>query len=100
MEKLDLNKVRRHKLEDDNKNKSKNGRCMQSSIGQFNKRIDEQLAKEIRNNGRYLGCSRCVKDCYWDCFTYNNKFYIFLNDEYDAWECTLEEVEQYNECPV
>lgn len=51
---------------------------MSSSIGKWDKRINEQLAKEIRGKGRFLG----------------------ILTEYNAWEATLEEIELYNECPV
>jgi hypothetical protein len=45
--------------------------------------LNDLLAKEILKNGKYVSNGCFVKDCFWAGYEYNNKCYLFLNNQCD-----------------
>lgn len=62
------------------------------------KKIKESVARQVVDNGKFLGRSHYEKDCYWACYEYKEKYYISLNDDCDSmWEADSEDIDNYNE---
>ena len=56
---------------------------------------DEELSKDVCNNGIFLGSCQTEKDCSWICYQLGEKYYIGLNSEYDIWLADKEDIEMY-----
>ena len=61
----------------------------------WDKRIPVEEAKKIIENGDCLGDCLSEKDCYWRCYSLDNKYYMGLCDNEDLWEVPRGTVDYY-----
>lgn len=58
--------------------------------------VSENAGREIIANGKYLGSSEMVKDCFWGGHMYHDSYYLSLNNEPDkVWLVDKETIELY-----
>jgi hypothetical protein len=69
---------------------------MEKFNADWNKRLPKEIGKDIRDNGKRLGESEHVKDCYWSGYEKDGKYYVSLNDDYGSfWETSYDDMADY-----
>ena len=58
-------------------------------------RLTKEFADKVIKEGIILGDGVHVKDCFWRCYEYQNRFFIGLNDENNLWETDEETCRDY-----
>jgi len=49
-------------------------------------RLPEDVARDVRDNGAFVGDGGHVKDCFWRGYRHGGKCYISLCGDLDIWE--------------